>query len=207
MISRPASAAGLCDRGGGGRRQVGEHDVVRHRAVTTHVAFLRAVNLGKRTVKMPRLVEIFEQSGFPGAWTYINSGNVVFEANGPRSELEARLDAALEQALGFEATTFVRSAAELRRAVAAKPFPVAAGDTYFVTFLKSIPSAAPRRALEALSNDFDTLTVVGRDVHWRMRGKSTDTRLPTKDWDAVVGRHRSTSRNMTMLRKLMEKIS
>ena len=56
------------------------------------------------------------------------------------------------------------------------------------------------------ANDFDTLVVAGRDVHWRMRGKSTDTKLKTKDWDAIVGRHRSTSRNMTALRKLVDKL-
>jgi hypothetical protein len=39
-----------------------------------------------------------------------------------------------------------------------------------------------------------------------MRGKSTDTHLKTKDWDQLVGRHCSTSRNTTMLRALMSKI-
>jgi len=174
--------------------------------VTTQIAFLRAVNLGKRTVKMARLVEIVDGLGYDNAWTHINSGNVVFDAMGPRDKLERRLETILESEFGFEVTTFVRTAAELRRAIAIEPFKVAAGDTYFVTFLKSGLSPAKRRALEALTNDFDTLVVKGRDVHWRMRGKSTDSKLKTKDWEAIVGRHRSTSRNMTMLRKLVDKI-
>ncbi len=102
-------------------------------------------------------------------------------------------------------TTFVRSANELERILAAPPFPVGETDTYFVTFLSSTPSAATAKALESCSNDFDTLVVRGRDVHWRMHGKSTDTRLKKQDWK-IVGEH-STSRNTTMLRKLAAKIS
>jgi uncharacterized protein (DUF1697 family) len=174
--------------------------------MTTRIAFLRAVNLGKRRVSMSRLVDIFDDAGYAGAWTYVNSGNVVFEATGPRAGLERQLGTAIEDAFGFEVTTFVRTAAELRQTVAANPFEVSAGDTYFLTFLKSTLNASQRRSLVGFSNDFDTLVVTGRTVHWLMHGKSTDTRLKTKDWESVVGRHQSTSRNMTMLRQLVRKI-
>jgi hypothetical protein len=85
------------------------------------------------------------------------------------------------------------------------PFRVADGDTYFVTFLKVAPGAATGRALESLSNDMDTLVVRGPDVHWLMHGKSTDSSLKSKDW-AIVGKNQSTSRNITMLRKLVAKL-
>ncbi len=170
------------------------------------VAFLRAVNLGKRTVKMARLVELFEALGYEDVWTYINSGNVVFDAAGSRAELEKTIGAALEKEFGFEVTTFVRSAVELQRALTATPFELVEGDTYFVTFLKSPPNAAVARELESLSNEMDTLVVRGRDVHWRMHGKSTDSSLKSKDWATLVGEHRSTSRNIAMLRKLVAKL-
>jgi uncharacterized protein (DUF1697 family) len=174
--------------------------------VTTRIAFLRAVNVGHRTVKMTKLVEVAEGLGYEEAWTHINSGNLVLNAAGSRAALERALEAECERMFGFEVTTFVRTPAELRRAIDAKPFSVAPGDTHFLTLLKSRLTPARSRALEALSNDFDTVVVTGSDVHWRMRGKSTDTTIKTKDWENIVGRHRSTSRNMTMLRKLVEKI-
>jgi uncharacterized protein (DUF1697 family) len=174
--------------------------------MSQRVAFLRAVNVGRRTVKMDRLRAAVESLGYEGVFTYINSGNVGFAATGGRDTLERKLENTFEAEFGFEVTTFVRSAAELRRAVAAEPSTVAAGDTYFVTFLKRPPTAAGKRALEALSNDFDTLVVRGRDVHWRMRGKSTDSSLATKDWETIIGRHTSTSRNVTMLRKLVDRL-
>jgi uncharacterized protein (DUF1697 family) len=174
--------------------------------VTTRVAFLRAVNLGKRRVANERLVEIVKSLGGTEVWTYINSGNVVFDLGGSRSATEGSLEIAFEQEFGFEITTFVRTSAELRHALALKPFTVATDDTYFITFLKSAPSTRLRSDLEALSNDFDTLVVDKADVHWRMHGKSSDTKLPTKSWEKIVGPRRSTSRNVTMLRKLMGKI-
>src|SRR3954451_864477 len=119
--------------------------------MTTRVAFLRAVNLGKRTARSGQLIDAVEGLGHTGVWTYINSGNVVFDAAGSREALELDLEAAFERALGFEATTFVRTATELRRALALDPFPVEPGDTYFVTFLKENLSTAKRSALEALS--------------------------------------------------------
>ena len=57
-----------------------------------------------------------------------------------------------------------------------------------------------------LSNDFDTLVVHGADVHWRMRGKSTDSRLVNRDWEGILGPLSSTSRNITILTKLSAKI-
>lgn len=172
----------------------------------TRVAFLRAVNLGRRRVVNARLVELFESLGYRDVWTHINSGNVVFDAAGRRSDLEAAIEDAVEADVGFEVTTFVRTAAELDRLLAAEPFAVGPGDTWFVTFLKVPPTRDQARALEALSNDVDTLVVQGRDVHWRMHGRSTESRLSARDWAAIVGDKRSTSRNTTMLRKLAARI-
>jgi uncharacterized protein (DUF1697 family) len=174
--------------------------------MTTRVAFLRAVNLGRRKVPMRRLVEVCEGLGYRDVWTHANSGNAVFEATGGRSAIERAMEEALEVAMGFEVTTFVRSAAELKNAVQLRPFELASGDTYFITFLKSPLPTARARALEEASNDFDTLVVRGRDVHWRMRGKSTDTKLPTKTWEKLVGVHASTSRNVNLLQKLAAKL-
>jgi uncharacterized protein (DUF1697 family) len=174
--------------------------------MSTRVAFLRAVNLGKRTVKMSRAVEVLARAGYGDMWTYINSGNVAFDAAGSRTDVERTIESALEAEFGFEITTFVRTAAELEHIVVAEPFAVAAGDTYFVTFLKTQPDAASVRALQSLSNEFDTLVVHGRDVHWRMHGKSTDSRLKKKDWE-IVGKNNSTSRNINMLRKFAAKLA
>jgi uncharacterized protein (DUF1697 family) len=173
--------------------------------VTTHIAFLRAVNVGRRTVPMKRLAAICTDLGYDHVWTHANSGNAVFDTTGSRASIETAMATALQDELGFEVTTFVRTAAELRAAVILEPFELAAGDTYFITFLKRAPSATVKRQLEAASNDFDSLEVHGRDVHWRMRGKSTDTKVKAATWK-LLGPNSSTSRNVNLLTKLVAKI-
>ncbi len=173
--------------------------------MSTRVGFLRAVNVGKRTVAMARLKAVCESLGYGDVRTYVNSGNVVFDATGSRTAVESALERALEDEFGFECTTFVRTPTELRAALDLHPFEVASGDTYFVTFLKKAPSRSVAGALEAASNDFDTLVVHGRDVHWRMHGKSTDTKLKAAVWKSL-GEHASTSRNVNMLTKLAARL-
>ena len=173
--------------------------------MTTRVAFLRAVNLGKRRVDMKRLAAVTIDAGYDDVSTYVNSGNVVFDGTGRREAIEDRLQTAYEREFGFECTTFVRTASELRRVLTEEPFDLTADDTYFVTFLKSSPTAAQVRDLEAMSNSFDTLVVRGRDVHWLMHGRSSDSPLTKRDWERILGPNTSTSRNTTMLGRLVAK--
>lgn len=174
--------------------------------MTTHIAFLRAVNVGRRTVSMAALAEVCRELGYGDVWTHVNSGNAIFDATGRRTKIEDALSSALEARFGFEVTTFVRTHRELVAAMAVEPFRLEPHDTYFITFLRSAPSAQAKQDLEAASNEFDTIEVHGMDVHWRMRGKSTDTTVKPAVWRRAVGEHGSTSRNTNMLRGLLAKI-
>ncbi|MGH9273531.1 MAG: DUF1697 domain-containing protein, partial [Acidimicrobiales bacterium] len=84
-----------------------------------HVAFLRAVNVGKRQVKMAQLREVVVGLGYDDVRTYIASGNVAFDAAGTGPSLERNLEPAFQDAFGFEIPTYVRTLAEVERVVAA----------------------------------------------------------------------------------------
>lgn len=134
-----------------------------------HIAFLRAINVGARYVKMGRLREIFEQEGFANVETFISSGNVAFDARATDAKkLEARVEAVLGAGLGFEVVTFIRSPAELKAIVAFEPFPSDPSNAHLaVGFLKSAP---PKDALEPLmpaQRNGDLLRVNGRELYWR----------------------------------------
>ena len=77
------------------------------------VAFLRAVNVGKRRVAMADLRRELEGIGLDDVWTHINSGNAVFRSPLGRAKLEARIEACLLDSFGFEVETFVRTAAQV----------------------------------------------------------------------------------------------
>ena len=175
--------------------------------MTIRVGFLRAVNLGKRTVAMARLAEVVEGLGYGDVWTHINSGNVVFDGHRSRADVERSSSGARGRVRlrGDDVRAHRGRAAQGARAGAVRGFDD--GDTYFVTFLKAAPTSATAKALEEASNDFDTLVVDGREVHWRMRGQVD--RHDDQDegpGTASSGEHGSTSRNITMLRKLVAKI-
>jgi uncharacterized protein (DUF1697 family) len=173
--------------------------------VARYVAFLRAINVSGRRVTMDRLRSIFEDLGLEDVSTYIASGNVLFSSTQRPSALESQIQAKLEDELGYEVATYVRSAAQVHKTAAAKPFPeVSAADTHMVAFLRRKPTPAERKAIEGKSGAKDTLVVDGREVHWRIRGPMMDSELKPKDW-AVLGQP-TTTRGMTMLAKLAAKL-
>ena len=71
-----------------------------------YIAFLRAVNVGGRVVKMPVLKKAFESLQLSNVETFIASGNVVFEtAASDVLKVERKIESRLREALGYEVTT------------------------------------------------------------------------------------------------------
>ncbi len=88
------------------------------------VGLLRGINVGgKHKLPMATLTSMFEAAGARNVETYIQSGNVVFEAAArARASIAAAVAEHVEQALGFSAPVVVRDAAALARVVAENPF-------------------------------------------------------------------------------------
>ena len=91
--------------------------------MTRYIAFLRAVNVGGRVVRMERLRALFGELGLAGVRTYIQTGNVFFDTDEPdRAALTERIERHLEQALGYEVATFLRTVEEVEATIALNPF-------------------------------------------------------------------------------------
>ena len=137
--------------------------------MTGYVAFLRAINVGGRSVvKMEALKKAFDEAGCRDARTYIQSGNVVFECEASRTPSVFRnIHAKVRPLLGREATIVFRTLDELRRLVRANPFkavPPGRDTKLYVTFLVEAP---PKKPKAALASELEALAVVGmkgRDV-------------------------------------------
>jgi len=175
--------------------------------VARFVAFLRAVNVGRRTVAMATARRVLEELGFDQVGSFVNSGNLLFSADGRASDHEAAIRSALEDMYGFEITTFVRTARQVWALATEKPFGViAAGHTHFALLPLTRLKATEKEAVEALSNDHDEVVVRGRDVHWLIRSKSTETTLGSRQWSQALPDNPTTARNTTMLERLAEKL-
>jgi uncharacterized protein (DUF1697 family) len=146
---------------------------------------------------------VLAELGFDQVGSYANSGNLMFSAAGRSSVHEGPIRAALEFESGFELTTFVRTAGQVKALATAKPFGViASGHTHFALLTLRPLSVREKRAVEALSNDHDEVVVLGRDVHWRSR--SPETTLGPKLWLQALPDNPTTARNTTMLARLAD---
>ena len=156
-----------------------------------YIAFLRAINVGGRNVKMAVLRQHFEGLGFSQVATYIASGNAVFETSRTdNSALEAEIAAGLHAALGFEVATFIRTVAEVGRVVEDIPFSqdrLAAASALNIAFLHEPLDDEQTTRLMSLRTDIDDFAVQGREIYWLCRIKQSDSKFSNAVLERTLG--------------------
>jgi uncharacterized protein (DUF1697 family) len=174
------------------------------------VALLRAINVGGRTVRMAELRALFEAARLSDVESMIASGNLLFTSRaGATAALERRIEGALRKGLGYDVATFVRTGAELDAVVRHDPFdasdPVLESDTVHVIFTRDPIDRERATRIQSLGTDYDELHVFGREVFWRTRGRSSDTKIKPSAFARAFG-DPGTARNITTVRKLAAKL-
>jgi uncharacterized protein (DUF1697 family) len=91
--------------------------------MTKYVALLRGIGPMNPAMSNANLRAVCEEVGLENVSTVISSGNVVFETDmTDKAALEATLETAWPEKLGFQSTTILRSQAELEAIVEMEPF-------------------------------------------------------------------------------------
>ncbi len=137
-----------------------------------YVALLRGINVGaagkgRKAVPMARLRELVVAQGGRDVTTYIQSGNVLFTAAGASAEVEAKLEAAIRDAFGFEVPVIVRPHKELARIAKACPFTTEADERptlVHVGFSKAKISAAMAAATAPYCTCGERVVVRGQAI-------------------------------------------
>ena len=169
-----------------------------------YVAFLRAINVGGRVVKMEALRKIVASAEVSDVSTFIASGNLLFDAaTRSPAALEQKLAAVLERALGYEVATFIRSADEIDAIVAYRPFGAAESDagSLFVIFLPEPLTSGEKKIVASLESPVDALRVRGREVYWHARNNFRDAQFSPARMEKLLGKA-ATFRNLTTVRKI-----
>jgi uncharacterized protein (DUF1697 family) len=92
----------------------------------TFVALMRGINVGStRKLPMAELRALCVRAGLQRPETYIQSGNLIIDADGDADKLRRLLEKAIAAAFGFRIDVIVRTLSEWKRHAAANPF---AGD-------------------------------------------------------------------------------
>jgi uncharacterized protein (DUF1697 family) len=173
-----------------------------------HIALLRGINVGGHTVKMQLLRERFESLGFSNVETVIASGNVVFESpekSGPG--LEKQIERCLEDALGYQVATFLRTVPELSAVVQQQPFSLVEPGpetVVYAIFLRNKPAPQVVQALEALKTGNDEARAGKREIYWLRRERGKDSEVFGARLGKILGAE-TTSRNMKTIIKIVAK--
>jgi uncharacterized protein (DUF1697 family) len=171
--------------------------------MATHIAFLRAVNVGGRKLVMAELKALFESLGFTGVRTVLQSGNIIFdgrETAGPA--LETVLEAETEKRLKLRTDCFVRTPAEWSAVVDQNPFRREAADDpshLLVLPLKSPPATSAVTSLQAAIPGRETTRALGRELYAyypdgigeskltiTLIERKLDTRCTGRNWNTVL---------------------
>lgn len=166
-----------------------------------YVAFLRAINLPGRNVKMDAIRAAMAPLGFDNVETFIASGNVIFDAEeGDHTE---RIEAALEAAAGFPIPVYLRSAEEVIAVADRFPFSENDGD-FEVSFLPAVPDPETAEELIATATSSDRLAVVGREVYWLHEGLTSESDHSEDTVMRILGMP-TTRRSIRTVRRIADK--
>ncbi len=174
-----------------------------------YVALLRGINVGgKAKLPMKELVAIFKAAGASAVETYIQSGNVVFEA--PESEVcTATVTEEIARVYGYPGRIVLRSAEELHKAFRSNPFAGSTpptgnqADALHVYFLADWPDGTAVAGLDAGRSPGDSFVVKGREIYLNLPQGMARTKLTNVYFDSKL-KTVSTARNWRTVGKLVE---
>jgi uncharacterized protein (DUF1697 family) len=172
--------------------------------MAVHIALLRAVNVGGRSLPMAGLRELLAELDLEEPSTLLQSGNAVFRSGGKPATLEAAIAKGIVSRFRMESDVFVRTAREWDAVLAANPFPREAERDpahLIVATMSGAPSVERVEALRAAIKGPERVAVVGRQAYIVYPAGMGTSKLTHAVVEARLG-VRSTARNWNTARKL-----
>jgi uncharacterized protein (DUF1697 family) len=171
-----------------------------------YVAFLRAINVSNRYIKMPVLAEHFRLIGYQEVKTFINTGNVLFHSSSRSSQqLVEHIEINIEPLLGFKSEVFVRDRIAIHSilATAAELSPkIAQNGEINIAFLSTPLTKEQELSLSLLNSSLDEFLVIGTEVYWICHTAQSESKFSNSVFERKL-KLRSTFRRVNMLEKLL----
>ncbi len=172
-----------------------------------YLALLRGINVGgKNSIRMLDLAAIFAEAGCKDVRTYIQSGNVLFNATPALAKkLPALITQAIEARLAIRIPVVLRTREQLQAAIAANPYPeaVLSPKLLHLVFLADSPTASSIASLDPNRSAPDRYSVKDRDIYLCLATGAADTKLTNAYFDSRL-KTISTGRNWLTVTKLLE---
>ncbi len=174
-----------------------------------YVAFLRAINVGgKNMIKMEELRGAFESLRLKNVRTYIQSGNVLFEATETDADvLTKKIEKQLFKSFGFQVPVFLRTMAQMENILQLDPFATIATNEDVATFLVLLshePQRAPPTPAVFLKERAELLALSERAAYILCRRKENGQfGFPNAFFEKELGVS-ATTRNWRTVKKIMD---
>jgi uncharacterized protein (DUF1697 family) len=138
-----------------------------------YAAFLRGINVGGRTLKMAEVKAFFRELGYSAVATYLQSGNVVFDAESP-SVVE--IEAAMTGRFAYPAKVLLVTFDALSEAISNCPFEDDPAYHRYLVFFKDGLEREFVSSAVGLDPAIESLKLGVGVVYWRVRvGMTLDT--------------------------------
>jgi uncharacterized protein (DUF1697 family) len=147
-----------------------------------YASILRGINVsGQKKIRMADLAALYESLGFANVRSYIQSGNVVFEAEaGKAKKIIQDIEQAIKKRYGFAVPVLIRTRAEMRATINANPFLKEKNidnSKLHVSFLERAPEKSVVRAFNPGPLGEDRYVIKGRDIYLYCPGGYGKTKL------------------------------
>jgi uncharacterized protein (DUF1697 family) len=170
------------------------------------VALLRGINVGgKNALPMKDLAGMFAGAGCMNVRTYIQSGNVIFEAPAGTSSVAEIVTKRIEKRFGYRIPVILRTSQQLLKTIRDNPF-LAAGapeKALHVYFLADAPKAGAIATLDAGRSAPDAFHVHGQEIYLHVPNGMARTKLTNAYFDSKLSTT-CTARNWATVLKVSE---
>jgi uncharacterized protein (DUF1697 family) len=171
-----------------------------------YIALLRGVNVGgKNKLPMKSLGAICETHGCTAVRTYIQSGNIVFQASAKvAASFAGKVKLEVKKAFGFETTVILRTAEELRLVTGNNPFLKPGVDTKLlhVMFLADEPDLTDVVKLNPVCENDEAFSLRGKEIFLYLPNGMGRSKMGGYAFDKVLHTVGST-RNWQTVTKLL----
>ena len=170
-----------------------------------YVALFRGINVNGHIVKMDMLKQLFQELGFLNVQTYIQSGNVIFEADFEEAVLKHMIQNSFLERFGFKSNVILRSNDEMAAVINQLPFSTdeiakaEAADSQvehlYIYFLDEMPKQTQIDDIYNTYEDTDILQIGKRELYLLCHPSIRKSKLAiraTKVFDSATARNWST---------------
>ena len=151
---------------------------------------------------MPQLRGLAEELGYAEVRTYINSGNLIFTSGKRPATLEQEISAAIQSSIGRAVDVVVRTPAQLKKVLAANPYPDGNPSQVTVAFLTQAAPTGAEDKVAAVAKDDEPFTFAGQEVYVHYSRGIGNSKLAER-FSAIIGVS-STVRNIRTVQKVLE---